>query len=189
MFQVSGRLVLGSSNESDGGNLAIQDGALYFLDSNGHAVFDLGGIYSQTVASYLSTGAAGGLTKDSIEENVFAYKIVTYNKNSNAKTKIFRKMGGAGKAASLKEVETFYAYSTSTMGLLGITLGVYVRGIPRFAIAGYEVTTKLKEGCEVDLFGNGYNSDSSLKEYSFHYKKAGKHFTTMSGKKWDLKYI
>jgi len=177
LFKIGGGLVLGS-NEIDGGSITIKNGAVYNLDSNDYALFDIGGIYSQTVAGYLSTGAAGGSTTESIERNIVAYKIVTYDEHKKATTKIFRKTGGAGKAASLEEVKTFHAYATS-MGLLGVTLEVYVRGIPRFAIVGYEVTTKLCD-CEVDLFGNGFNDQGKRKQYSFEYKKHGKEFK-MSG--------
>lgn len=187
LFRISGGLVLGS-NEIDGGSVSIKDGALYNLDSHGHALFDLGGIYSQTVAGYLSTGAAGGSTKDSIEENILAYKIATYDENTKtAKTKIFRKMGGAGKAASQEEIDTFHAYATS-LGLFGVTLEVYVRGIPRYAIVGYEVTTKLCD-CEVDLFGNGLDHAGNRQQYSFEYHrgegKEKKQFT-MSGPRLSM---
>ena len=184
LFKIGGGLVLGS-NENDGGSVSIKEGALYNLDSNECALFDLGGIYSQTVAGYLSTGAAGGSTKDSIEENIVAYKIATYE-NGTAKTRIIRKSGGAGKAASADdEFETFQAYSTS-MGLLGVTLEVYVRGIPRFAIAGYEVTTNLRD-CEVDLFGNGFDDEGKRKQYAFTYTdKEDKHIT-MKGHQLSMK--
>lgn len=180
LFKIGGGLVLGS-NQNDGGNINIQEGVVYNLDKMKYALFDIGGIYSQTIAGYLSTGASGGSTQDSIELNIVAYKIVTYE-NGTAKTKIIRKEGGAGKVASAEEINIFNAYATS-MGLLGITLEVYVRGIPRYAIIGYEVTTNLSESketnlseCEIDMFGTGFDSNGNPKRYSFHYKKDGKDF-------------
>lgn len=186
LFRISGGLVLGT-NKNDGGSVSLEDGALYNLDSNGLALFDLGGIYSQTVAGYLSTGAAGGSTIDSIEKNICAYKIATYDENKRAITKIFRKCGGAGKPASPEEVDTFHAYGTS-MGLLGVTLEVYMRGIPRYAIVGYEVTTKLCD-CEVDLFGDGIDINGVQKQYSFTYEKNGEEFTMTGHRKSMEEYL
>jgi len=180
LFKIGGGMVLGS-NKMDGGNVSIEDGVIYNMDDEGYAVFDLGGIYAQTVAGYLSTGAAGGSTKDSIESNILAYKIATYDigedGKATAKTRLIRKDEEAGKMIPQEESDTFYAYATS-MGLLGITLEVYVRGIPRYAIAGYEVTTNRCD-CEVDLFGD------CKEEYSFTYKKDEKTYT-MSGKKRSM---
>ena len=148
-------MVLGS-NKIDGGNVSIEKGVVYNMDDAEYAVFDLGGTYSQTVGAYLSTGAAGGSAKESIEINVIAYKIVTYEIGSDRKptamSRILRKEEEAGKAVAQVEIDTFRAYSTS-IGLLGLTLEVFVRGIPRFGIAGYEVTTDRCD-CEVDLFGD-----------------------------------
>lgn len=170
LFRVGAGTVLGT-NEIDGGNVKIEDGVLYNIDKNGYALFDIGGIYSQTMAGYLATGAAGGSTTESIELNVIAYRIVTCKKvdvtgKVKATTKWIRK---EGKGLTAKEKDEFHAYATS-MGLLGVTVEVIVRGIPRFAIAGYEITTKICD-CEVDLFGDGG------KAYKFDYQKKEKKYT------------
>jgi len=185
LFKIGGGLVLGS-NKIDGGNVGIKEGVVYNMDNaqDGYAVFDLGGIYSQTMAGYLSTGAAGGSPNESIESNVIAYNIVTYEIGTDgkrtAKTRILRKKEEAGKAVPQEETDTFHAYATS-MGLLGLTLDVYVRGIPRFAIAGYEVTTNRLEECEVDLFGDGTDAQGKPKKYNFKYTNADKQLMVMEG--------
>jgi len=167
IFKVGAGTVLGT-NEIDGGKSKLEDGVVWQMDKYGYAVFDLGGIYSQTMAGYLSTGAAGGSTTDSIESNVIAYNIVTYDVGGAGKAKatttMLKKEGG-----TKEESDAYHAYATS-MGLLGITVEVFVRGIPRFAIAGNEITTARCGQCEVDLFGDGG------KEFNFPYTKNGKHY-------------
>ncbi|MCB0711373.1 MAG: hypothetical protein KDD67_03495 [Ignavibacteriae bacterium] len=120
----------------------LENSLLYQLwNDYGWTLSDLGGITHQTVSGFVSTGSSGGSLTYSINENLYA----------------FRMIDGEGNVYEVSREDTspdeFNAVALS-MGLLGVISKITFKCIPTFNISGQEAITTYDEAL-VDLFGNG----------------------------------
>lgn len=130
----------------------VENSLLYQLwNDYGWTLSDLGGITHQTVSGFVSTGSSGGSLTYSINNNLYAFRIID----------------GQGNVYEVSREDTnpdeFRAAALS-MGLLGVISTITFKCVPTFNITGQEAITTYDE-CSVDLFGDGSDGRPSLEEF------------------------
>ena len=130
----------------------VENSLLYQLWKDyGWTLSDLGGITHQTVSGFVSTGSSGGSLTYSINENLYAFRIID----------------GQGNVYEVsredKSPEEFNAAALS-MGLLGVISSITFKCVPTFNITGQEAITTYDEA-SVDLFGDGSDGRPSFEEF------------------------
>lgn len=130
----------------------VQNSLLYQLwNDYGWTLSDLGGITHQTVSGFVSTGSSGGSLTYSINDNLYA----------------FRMIDGQGNVYEVSREDTdpeeFNAVALS-MGLLGVISTITFKCVPTFNISGQEAITTYQEA-SMDLFGDGADGRPTLEEF------------------------
>ena len=123
----------------------------YQVDQKGWAFPTTGGISTQTVGGFMSTGSAGTSLHQAVGRQVLAIRLVD----------------GLGNLQEYHKTDDlddpFYAAGVS-MGLLGVITSVTFQCVDRFAIVGME-TTSSYQNCKIDLFGEGTIDKPSLETF------------------------
>ena len=130
----------------------VKNSLLYQLYNDyGWTLSDLGGITHQTVSGFVSTGSSGGSLTYSINDNLYA----------------FRMIDGQGNIYEVSREDTdpeeFNAVALS-MGLLGVISTITFKCVPTFNISGQEAITTYEEA-SMDLFGDGADGRPTLEEF------------------------
>ena len=113
---------------------------LHQLYTHGLTLDDLGGVTSQTVSGFLSTGSSGGSLTYSIDKNVYALRFID----------------GTGEVYEVsqddEDKDLFHAAMVS-MGLLGVLSKVTFKCSPTFNIKGVHISSTVTES-HVDIFND-----------------------------------
>lgn len=126
----------------------------YFLQQNGYALDDLGGITHQTLGGFLSTGSSGGSIKYSIDDDLVGITFVDGNGVVHSVSK---------DDADTKKRDMFFAAGVS-MGLLGVITRVKLRVRKTYNLKGDQVTGAYND-LPVDLFGDGAPGKPDLETF------------------------
>jgi D-arabinono-1,4-lactone oxidase len=150
--EVQAGINLGNNPSDPTGTSTTENSLLYQLwHDYGWTLSDLGGITHQTVSGFISTGSSGGSLTYSINENIYAVRIID----------------GTGTIHTVSrddaDPSTFNAVVLS-MGLLGTISTITFECVPTFNIVGDEAITVYAEA-EVDLFGPGGPTRPSLENF------------------------
>lgn len=132
----------------------------FYLDKQGFALPDMGGISRQTVGGFMSTGSAGGSTKYDFGDSIMEIKMV----NGKGQVVVYTRPGfqslanqparaSAPDSAApapdldvdpLTSPDSFYAAGVS-LGLLGVIVSVTFRCEPKFSVRGTNATRPVGE--------------------------------------------
>jgi hypothetical protein len=119
-----------------------------YLQKNGWALDDLGGISHQTVSGFLSTGSSGGSILYGVDDNVEGLRLID----------------GSGVLHILSRGDELFFAAGVSMGLLGVISTVTLRVRKTFNIYGSQITTST-DTAQIDLFGPGAEGKPSLEAY------------------------
>jgi D-arabinono-1,4-lactone oxidase len=147
--------VIGPNPEIDNKN--IEESLVGILNQHGYAMPNLGGITRQTIAGFLSTGAAGGSLSYSFYDVLVGIRLID----------------GKGTIYDISKKDSkFYAAGIS-MGLFGIITSVNISLTTKsYYIKGSETvspstspSSNASKGCPIDMFGDGSRQYPSLAKF------------------------
>ena len=147
--------VIGPNPEVDNKN--IEESLVGILNQHGYAIPDLAGITRQTIAGFLSTGAAGGSLSYSFYDVLVGVRLID----------------GKGTIHDISKKDSkFYAAGIS-MGLFGIITSVNISLTTKsYYIKGSETVSLITPpssnasiGCPIDMFGDGSRLYPSLTKF------------------------
>lgn len=130
-------------NPSDPTHTSTLDNSLLYQIWNqyGWTLPDLGGISHQTVAGFISTGSSGGSLQFSINDAIYAIRLID----------------GQGNAYTVSRDDAsqdLFNAAALSMGLLGVISTITFQCVETFNISGQEAISYFEDAA-VDLFGDG----------------------------------